>query len=140
MPVTVTAAIDEGPAWRLGKVVLTGDALPLADMHEAARFAHGAPANWKQFTATLEKMEQVLRRDGYITGISKPVRAFQEAAQIVDVNVEVTQGPQFMFGELELEGLDAATQQRLHGNYGSCPRRAHEPALYIDDFCAPYAG
>src|ERR1039457_2692799 len=36
--VTVTAGIDEGPVWRLGKVVLTGDALPLADMHKSVRF------------------------------------------------------------------------------------------------------
>src|ERR1017187_5339849 len=50
--VTVTAGIDEGPVWRLGKVVLTGDALPLAHMHEAARFAYGDPANWKQFMTT----------------------------------------------------------------------------------------
>ncbi len=131
--VTVTATIDEGPVWRLGKVAFTGDDLPLADMHEAARFDHGAPANWKQFTATLEKMEKVLRRDGYIRVSSKPVRAFQEAAQIVDVNVEVRKGRQFMFGGLELEGLDEATQQRLMKLW-ELPAGAPMNQLYIDDY------
>jgi outer membrane protein assembly factor BamA len=90
--VAVTAGIDEGPVWQLGKVVLTGDALPLADMYDAARFAYGAPANWKQFMASIHQMEQVLRRDGYITVSSKPLRSFHEPTLVVDVNVEVRKG------------------------------------------------
>src|SRR6202021_1611766 len=98
--VTVTAAIDEGPEWRLGKVRLTGEELPLPDMHEAARFAYGAPANWKQFMASVDKMERALQRDGYITVSAKAVRSFHDSTQIVDVNVEVKKGPQFVFGDL----------------------------------------
>jgi outer membrane protein assembly factor BamA len=131
--VTVTAAIDEGPAWRLGKVVLTGDALPLADMHDAARFAYGAPANWKQFMAAVDKMEQVLRRDGYITVSSKPVRAFHDLEQAVDVNVEVKRGPQFFFGELHIEGLDQETQHSLTGLW-KLPGGAPMNQPYIDEF------
>jgi len=131
--VAVTARIDEGPVWRLGKVVLTGAALPLADLHEAARFGYGAPANWKQFMTTVHGMEQVLRRDGYIKVSSKPVRAFHDATQVVDVNVEVTKGPQFLFGELHIEGLDAGTQQRLAGLW-KLPSGAPMNELYITDF------
>jgi outer membrane protein insertion porin family len=131
--VAVTAAIDEGPAWRLGKVVLTGDALPLAEMLDAARFAYGVPANWRQFTAGLVKMEQVLRRDGYITVSSKPMRAFQQATQVVDVNVEVRKGPQFLFGELFIEGLDELTQHRV-ATLWALPAGAPMNQLYIDDF------
>jgi outer membrane protein assembly factor BamA len=131
--VTVTAAIDEGPAWRLGKVILTGEALPLADMHEAARFAYGSPANWKQFMAAVHDMEQVLRRDGYIRVSSKPVRSFHASAQVMDVNVEFTKGPQFLFGELHIDGLDAVTQQRLAGLW-KLPGGAPMNQPYIDDF------
>jgi len=131
--VTVTAAIDEGPQWRLGKVLLTGEALPLAEMHDAARFAYGAPANWKQFMATVRDMEQVLRRDGYMTLSSKPVRAFHESTQVVDVTVEVKKGPQFLFGELHIEGLDAATQHRLAGLW-QLPSGAPMNQPYIDEF------
>ena len=82
--VTVTAAIEEGPAWNLGKVELAGDRLPLAEMHDAAKFDHGAPANWARFKASIHDMEQVLRRDGYIRVASNPVRLFREAEKIVD--------------------------------------------------------
>ena len=131
--VAITAGIDEGPVWRLGKVVLSGDALPLADMHDAARFAYGAPANWKQFLASVNKMEQALRRDGYITVASKPVRSFQEATQVVDVNVQVRKGPQFLFGELHIEGLDEATAQRLAALW-KLPGGAPMNQPYTDEF------
>lgn len=131
--VAVTAAIDEGPVWRLGKVVLTGDALPLADMHDAARFAYGAPANWKQFMASVNKMEQVLRRDGYITVSSKPVRAFHKATQVVDVDLVVGKGPQFLFGELHIEGLDEGTEKRLAALW-KLPGGAPMNQPYVDEF------
>lgn len=131
--VVVTAAIDEGPLWRLGTVRLIGDDLPLADMHDAARFAAGSPANWKQFMTSVEEMEQVLRSDGYITVASKPVRVFQDSSHIVDVNVEVRKGAQFRFGELHIEGLDAATRQRLAGLW-KLPGGAPMNELYINDF------
>jgi outer membrane protein insertion porin family len=132
-PVTVAAAIDEGPEWRLGKVALTGDALPLADMHEAARFAYGDPANWKQFMAAAGKMAQVLRRDGYIKESWLPVRSFHDATQTVDVTVEIKKGPQFLFGELRIEGLDADTQRRLAALW-KLPSGAPMNQPYIDEF------
>jgi outer membrane protein assembly factor BamA len=131
--VTVSAAIDEGPAWRLGKVRLTGDSLPIADLHEAARFAYGAPANWKQFMAAVDKMEKVLRSDGYLKVASNPVRAFHDSEQVVDVDVEVKKGPQFLFGELHIEGLDPDAQRRLAGLW-KLPKGAPMNKDYIDDF------
>ncbi len=131
--VVVTAGIDEGPAWHLGKVVIAGEALPLADMHEEARFAYGEPANWKQFMAAVGKMEQVLRRDGYIRVSSQAVRAFHDPTQIVDVTVQVKKGPQFLFGELEIEGLDADTQQRLRARW-NLPSGAPMNQPYTDEF------
>jgi outer membrane protein insertion porin family len=131
--VAVTAGIDEGPVWRLGKVVLTGDALPLADMHDAARFAYGAPANWRQFMESVVKMEQVLRRDGYITESAKPVRSFHDPGQVVDVTVEVRKGTQFLFGELRIEGLDAGTEGRLAALW-KLPGGAPMNQPYIDEF------
>jgi outer membrane protein assembly factor BamA len=131
--VTVTAGVDEGPVWNLGKVALAGDTLPLADMHDAARFASGSPANWKQFLESVKKMEQVLRRDGYIKADAKPVRSFRESERIVDVSVEVKKGPQFVFGELHIEGLDAGTRERL-AELWKLPGGAPMNALYVDDF------
>jgi outer membrane protein insertion porin family len=131
--VAVTAAVDEGPEWRLGKVVIKGDALPLADLYEAGRFSHGEPANWKQFMATVHDVEQVLRRDGYLKVSSNPVRSFQDAARIVDVNLEMTKGPQFLFGELHIEGLEEIVEERLTTLW-NIPSGAPMNQPYIDEF------
>lgn len=131
--VTAIASIDEGPVWRLGTVRLVGDSLPVADMHDAARFGQGLPANWKQFVLAVEKMEQVLRHDGYIAVVSNPVRSFQEASHVVDVNVEVKKGPQFLFGELQIEGLDEATGQRL-GKLWKLPGGAPMDQPYVNEY------
>jgi outer membrane protein assembly factor BamA len=78
-------------------------------------------------------MEQVLRRDGYITVSSQPVRSFHDATQTVDVTVQVKKGPQFRFGALHIEGLDAATQQRLVTLW-TLPGGAPMNQPYIDEF------
>ncbi len=131
--VTVTAEINEGPVWRLGKVDLTGDALPEDAMRDAAQFAPGAPANWKQFMGCINSMEKVLRRDGYITVSSKPVRAFRDTGEIVDVTIAVKKGRQFRFGELHIDGLDSGTQQRLAGLW-KLPSGAPMNEFYVTEF------
>jgi outer membrane protein assembly factor BamA len=130
--VAVTASIEEGPVWRLGKVVLSGAHLPIADMHDAARFDQGSTANWKQFMASVHKMEQVLRRDGYITASSNPVCAF-DSTQVVDVTIEVRKGPQYLFGDLHIEGLDEPTGQRL-AEFWKLPKGAPMDQPYADQF------
>jgi len=131
--VAITAEIDEGPVWRLGKVDLNGEALPVAQMRDAAQFAEGAPANWKQFLASIQKMEQVLKRDGYIAETARPVRSFHDSTQVVDVAVEVSKGRQFRFGELHIDGLGPDERQRLAGLW-KLPGGAVMNELYIGEF------
>jgi len=113
--VAVTTVVNEGPVWNLGNVALKGDSLPEKDLLEAAHFATGAPANWKQLLLSIGDMEKVLKRNGYIQAGSNPVRSFRDTGQVVDVAVEVNKGPQFHFGTLTIEGVDNDTSQRLHG-------------------------
>ena len=47
--------------------------------------------------------------------------------------MEVRKGAQFRFGELHIEGLDAATRQRLAGLW-KLPGGAPMNELYINDF------
>jgi outer membrane protein assembly factor BamA len=131
--VAISAAIDEGPVWRLGRVDLRGEALPVAAMRDAAQFAEGAPANWKQFVTSVTNMEKVLRRDGYIAVSSRPVRNFRDGAAVVDVTVDVNKGRQFLFGELHIEGLDSITQQRLAALW-RLPAGAPMNEPYITEF------
>ncbi len=131
--VTVTTAIDEGPVWRLGQVDLTGDRLPLADMHDAVQFERGSTANWKLFTLSVAKLTKILRRDGYIAATYEPERSFHPETQVVDVNVAFTKGKQYLFGEVHMEGLDPDTLARF-ASLWKLPSGAPMNQPYIDEF------
>jgi len=110
--VAVNVAIDEGPLWSLGKVDLTGDEIPTDELLKAAGFAVGKPAYWKQFLACISSMERVLKTNGYLQVASNPVRSLHEETRIVDVNVQVRKGRQFLFGALQLNGLEPGEEQK----------------------------
>jgi outer membrane protein assembly factor BamA len=95
--VIVTTTIDEKRAWRLGKVAIEGDDLPSDKMLAAGNFATGRAANWTDFLAGVQKMEALLKHDGFMNVSSQPVRMFQEATGLVDVTIIVRKGKQYRF-------------------------------------------
>jgi len=109
---TVNVAINEGPAWILGKVELTGDGLPVNEMKTAGRFPEGKLANWKQIEESIEHMQRVLKRDGYLGVSSKPARSFREKENIVDMKIQVRKGDQFRFAGLRIQGFAPELEQK----------------------------
>ncbi len=109
---TVNVEINEGPAWTLGKVELAGPGLPVDEMRAAARFPEGRLANWKQILASIESMELVLKRKGYLNVSSKPVRSFHENGNVVDLTVQVRKGVQFLFAGLQISGFGPELEQK----------------------------
>jgi outer membrane protein assembly factor BamA len=110
--VDVLIEVDEGTVWKLGKVDISGEGLPLDAMRAAAQFPEGSPAGWKQFMAAVNAMETPLRRDGYIMVRSQPVRAFRKPEPIVDVTVQVTKGMRYVLGTIQLNGLGDRERRR----------------------------
>jgi len=109
---TINVEINEGPAWTLGKIELTGDGLPVDEMKRAAKFPEGKLANWKQIEACIESMERLLRRDGYLNVASKPARSFHEKESVVDLTIQVRKGKQFLFVGLRINGFSPDLEQK----------------------------
>jgi outer membrane protein insertion porin family len=130
---TVTAEINEGPAWTLGKVELTGDGLPAAEMKKAARFPEGKLANWKEILECIASMERVLRREGYLHVFSKPVRTFHESGNIVDVTVQVRKGQQFLFAGLQINGFSPELEQKARKLW-KLQESAPMDELYVSEY------
>ncbi len=102
--VAVTVAIDEGPPWNLGKVTIQGD--PKAeDLYRAGRFPEGKLATSLAMNTALDDMQNFLKKDGYIAVRSKVNRTFHLENTSVDLSIDVARGPQFSFGELQINGL-----------------------------------
>lgn len=102
--VAVTVAVEEGPPWKLGKVTIQGD--PQAeDLYRAGRFPEGKLATSLATNTAINDMQNFLKKDGYIGVRSKVQRSFHAEDITVDLAINVARGPQFTFGELQIQGL-----------------------------------
>lgn len=103
--VTVTVAVEEGPAYLLGQVDVSGQVVAADQLLSIARFPVGRLANWKEVSAGLARIRQSLRREGYLEADIQTDRNLDEQNRVARLNVKVHKGQQFSFGRLELEGL-----------------------------------
>lgn len=129
----VSVQVEEGQLWNLGKVGLHGDHLPVDDMQKAAQFPVGKPANWKEIMESVGRMEQVLRRQGYLEVSLEPVRAFQPDKHAVDLTIQVNKGKQFLFGVLQIRGF---SEQQKQAALQLWTLKASAPLdeLYVDEY------
>jgi outer membrane protein assembly factor BamA len=102
--VAVTVSVEEGPPWKLGKVTIQGD--PKAeDLYRAGRFPAGKLATSLAMNTAVNDMQNFLKKDGFIAVRSKVNRNFHAENTTVDLAIDVARGPQFSFGELQINGL-----------------------------------
>lgn len=134
-PAVVTVEVQEGRVWTLGKVEFSGDQLPVSELQRAAQFPAGKVANWKEITAAITGVEQVLRRKGFLEVASKPVRSFHPDRQVVDLTIQIEPGKQFLFGVLQIEGFPADRKPealKLWNLHTGAPL----DELYVDEYVA----
>jgi len=110
--VSPAVVITEGDAYRLGKVEVAGDDLPLEAMLAAAKFPGGKLANWKQIQQGIWDMEKVVKRTGYFEAAAKPERAYDDVGHVLDLRIHMNKGPLYHFGEVHFAGLSQDLQDR----------------------------
>jgi outer membrane protein assembly factor BamA len=125
--------VQEGRAWKLGEIELSGDNLPVGQMLRAGTFRKGEVANWKEIQISIARMFQVLRADGYLSPKGNPNRIFHDETGTVDVRVEVHRGTRFYFGTLEIQGLSAKESETAQEMWELRPG-APLDGPYLDEF------
>lgn len=131
--VEVATEVEEGRVWNLGAVSAVGDGIDAAKLLQAGAFRSGTAANWKTFNAGTALMVKELQRDGYIAARVLPSKTFHDDTGLVDVNVTVTRGRQFLFGKIDLTGLsdkDKASALGLWKLQGGAPMNLP----YVDEY------
>ena len=131
--VLAAVTVQEGHAWKLGELLLSGDNLPVDQMLRASKCRKGDLANWKQMLVSLDDMRQVLRSDGYLAASLKPDRVFHEETGEVDVRIDVQRGARFYFGSLELQGLSAKDNEKAMEMWELRPG-APMDGVYLDEY------
>jgi outer membrane protein insertion porin family len=117
--VEVTVAVEQGPVYKLGRVVFAGsDDLTPKELNKMTNLKPDKPVNFDEVRAGQDKIAQSLRRDGYMLAKSEVHRKINEEAKSVDLRFEIIPGPQFIFHELTIVGLDIETEPVVRKLWG----------------------
>jgi outer membrane protein insertion porin family len=107
----VTVEVSEGDTYLFETLRVGGTQNLDEELTKVANVKLGDIANMEQVKAAQERIHAAMRRNGYMRVSSKPVRTIDNRKKTVSVTINVTPGPQFTFGKLDIEGLD------LHGSH-----------------------
>jgi outer membrane protein insertion porin family len=131
----VTVDVVEGDSYKLGDVAITGTRAPQDPLRKAAGFKPDDVANFEEINSGIERIHQVLRRNGLMRVTSQVERKIDETKKSVDVEIKVNEGPQYTFGKLEIKGLDIhgeAAVKKLWAMKEGKPFDAGYPAFFLD--------
>jgi len=131
--IVVTVGVEPGPVYKLGKVAIQGvdpDSLP-----KLAKLVSGQPVNFDEVKAGQERIADTMHRTGYIQVTSQVKRDVRDAEKTVDVTIQVTPGPQFAMGKLDIVNLDIETEpviRKLWGLQPGKPFNTDYPQHFLD--------
>jgi outer membrane protein assembly factor BamA len=104
--VAVNVEVNEGPGYALGEVRLEGIGGDTTPLFRAANFKSGELVNFEDVDLGIERIIKRLRHNGYMRSSSKTGRKIDDQKKIVDLVVRFEPGARYMFGKLNIEGLD----------------------------------
>lgn len=103
----VKVTVDEGASYDLGTVSIEGAAgFNSANLLKAAKFKTGDLANFDDVAKGVDRIRKELRHQGFMRNDIRVVRQIDDAKKSVNLVLQVTEGPQFLFGRLNVDGLD----------------------------------
>jgi outer membrane protein insertion porin family len=132
--VAVNISIDEGPPYTLDEVHLSG--LPAAEISQMERVSDWRPgdvANFDDINAGLERVKQRYYARGFLHVAAHVERSVDDTKHTVNVTAVLDLGPQFVFGKLEINGLDILTEPEIRKAWGLAPGKPYQPD-YPDGF------
>ena len=131
----VTVAVEEGPEFKLGEVALAGSfATKSAELLKIAKFKPGDSANFDDVMQGVERIRKRLNRQGYMHAETTIERALNDKTKTLNLTIRITEGPQFNFGRLTIEGLDLngeAAMKKLWGLKEGKPFDTDYPDFFL---------
>jgi outer membrane protein assembly factor BamA len=138
--IVVIVTVNEGQSFNLGTVRFTGvPAGESAAVNKLADFKKGATVNFDDVNATLERIHKRLHNGGYLHASSTVTRNIQDENRAVDLAVAVEPGPRYVFGKLQIDGLDILTEPAIRQMWGPLEGKPFNPE-FPDSFLARIRG
>jgi outer membrane protein assembly factor BamA len=130
----VTVTVDEGPEFKLGDVKFAGtSASRSTELLKLGKFKTGEAANFEDVAQGVDRIKKRLQRQGYMHVDADTERAINDKTRIVNLTVHITEGPQYSFGKLTVEGLDLNGEAAIKKLWGLQPGKPFD-AEYPDFF------
>lgn len=111
----ITFIIDEGPLYRVGEVILNGNAV-FADetLLDGFKLAPGDTYSYEKADLHVEKMLKLYRENGFVDAEVSQSPSFVEEgrASVADVVFNITEGRQFRIGRVDITGNET-TQDKV---------------------------
>jgi outer membrane protein insertion porin family len=113
----ITFIIEEGPVYKVGKIILTGnkffDLATLEKLRSGPKLESGRVYNQRSADSYAAAIRRRYRENGFIDSDVQQRVMFREAgANIVDVEFDITEGGQFRIGRVDISGNEV-TQDRV---------------------------
>jgi outer membrane protein insertion porin family len=126
--VSVTVAIDEGPAYTLGAVHFAGvDAKQSKEFEALASFHQGETANFDEIQAGINKIAKRYKSNGYLHAFVRVERTIHDQERTVDLTITPEAGPRYSFGKLAIEGLDLIGEPAVRKLWGERAGKPFDP-------------
>jgi len=131
----VTTQVEQGPVYKLGKVSFRGAPSSGSELDKLANLKTDEPVNFDDVKAAQQRIAERLRRDGYLRTTSEVKRDVHDTEHTVDLTFQITPGPQFSQGKLDIVGLDLVSEPVIRKMWGLLPGKPFN-VEYPDHFLA----
>ncbi len=131
--IVVTTQVEQGPVYKLGSIAFSGANLDKKELDKTAALHPNETVNFEDVKAARGRIEEIFKHRGYLQVTSAVARDIHEEPKTVDLTFQIDPGPQFVFGKLEIVGLDVTTEPYVRKLWGLGEGKPFNPT-YPDHF------
>jgi outer membrane protein insertion porin family len=135
----VTTQVEQGPVYKLAKVNFRGAPESGADLDKLANLKTDQPVNFDDVKTAQQHIAERLRRDGFLHATSEVRRNPNDTEHTIGLTFQITPGPQFTQGKLDIVGLDLVSEPVIRKMWGLPPGKPFN-IDYPDHFLARVKG
>jgi len=130
----VKVTLTEGPAYDFTGVRVAGaEHFNGARLLRTAKFKTGGVADFDEIGKGVDRIKKALAHQGYVLSDVHIERQIDDAKKTVSLVLHVDEGPQFVFGKLNVNGLDLNGEAAIRKMWTHTPGSPYNPE-YADYF------
>ena len=132
----VTIQVEEGPEYKFGEITPPQTSfIKPEDLAKLVKFAPGDTANLTLVGEALKRYEDQFKGNGFMNVRTEYNATPNAERKIVDIAMRLDPGERYLFGKLEIEGLDLIAEATIRKRWGlkaGEPFNQNYPAIFLN--------